>query len=74
VNNQRDGEWKFFDEEGKFLYHLKYERGRLLNPEVRDSIYNIQMRQMERDRNSIPDPEKFIQDPTEYMNIIQKFP
>jgi len=73
-DNKRDGEWKFYDEQGEFLYTLKYDQGRLLNPEVRDSIDNLRMRQIERDRNTIPDPDKFIQNPTEYMNIIQKMP
>ena len=71
-DNLRDGEWKFYDSSGDFLYSLKYDKGKLLNPEVRDSIDNIQMLELDKQKHPIPDPEKFIQDPSEYMNIIQK--
>jgi hypothetical protein len=71
-DNLRDGEWKFYNSSGDFLYSLKYDKGKLLNPEVRDSIDNIQMQELDKQKHLIPDPEKFIQDPSEYMNIIQK--
>jgi len=72
-NNLRDGEWKFYSEQGDSLYSLKYDQGKLLNPEVRDSIDNLEMQNMERGRRNTPDPEKFIQNPTEYMRQMQKF-
>jgi antitoxin component YwqK of YwqJK toxin-antitoxin module len=71
-DNLRQGEWKFYDISGGFRYSLKYDNGKLLNPEVRDSIDNIQMQELDKQKLSIPDPEKFMQDPAEYMNIIQK--
>jgi alkyl sulfatase BDS1-like metallo-beta-lactamase superfamily hydrolase len=46
---------------------LLYNEGVLLNPEVRDSIDNVQMQNLEKGKNTILDPEKFMQDPTEYM-------
>ena len=71
-DNLRQGEWKFYDSSGEFLYSLKYDKGKLLNPEVRDSMDNLQMRELDEQRYQIPDPEKFIRDPSGYMNIIQK--
>ena len=71
-NNLRHGEWKFYNSEGEHLYTLIYEEGQLLNPEVRDSIDNNQILELESGRHSIPDPEKFIQDPSEYMMQMQK--
>lgn len=66
-NNLRDGEWKFYNQDGDHLYTLIYDKGKILNPEVRDSIDNLQLKNMESAPNAIPDPEKFMQDPTEYM-------
>ncbi|SHE76093.1 Antitoxin component YwqK of the YwqJK toxin-antitoxin module [Mariniphaga anaerophila] len=71
-NNLRNGEWKFNNEQGAYLYSLIYEEGRLLNPEVRDSIDNKQIQNLENTRHNIPDPEKFMQDPTQYMMEMQK--
>ncbi len=71
-NNLRDGEWNYFDENGKLLYTLEYDNGNLLNPEVRDSINNLQKSEFEK-KEHIADPEKFMQDPSEYMMQMQKF-
>lgn len=71
-NNLRHAEWKFNSEQGVYLYTLIYEEGQLLNPEVRDSIDNIQILNLESGRQNIPDPEKFLQDPSEYMMQMQK--
>lgn len=66
-NSLRDGEWKFYNEEGDHLYTLVYDEGELLNPEVRDSVDNMQMKNLEKGRHSLVDPEKFMEDPSEYM-------
>lgn len=71
-NNLRHGEWKFNNEQGDYLYSLFYEEGQLLNPEVRDSIDNNHFIDLESGRQTIPDPEKFMQDPSEYMMHLQK--
>lgn len=70
-DNQRHGEWKFYNESGDYLYSLEYNNGKLLNPEVRDSIDNQEMEGMEKNRNSIPDPEDFMENPSEYMMQMQ---
>lgn len=65
-NNLRHGEWRFY-KNGKFQYLIKYDKGEILNPEVRDSIANIEMQKLEKNRGTITDPEKFMEDPSEYM-------
>ncbi len=66
-NNLRHGEWKYFDKEGNLLYTLYYDNGQILNPNVRDSIDNLKMMELEKNKGTILDPEKFMQDPSEYM-------
>jgi antitoxin component YwqK of YwqJK toxin-antitoxin module len=66
-NGLRHGEWKYFDEQGNYCYSLFYDTGKILNPEVRDSISNLQIKMMEVGKDSVPDPEKYMQDPSEYM-------
>jgi antitoxin component YwqK of YwqJK toxin-antitoxin module len=66
-NDLRDGEWKYYDREGKYLYSLFFDNGRLLNPQVRDSIANKQLLDMEKGKELVTDPEKYISDPSEYM-------
>lgn len=66
-NNLRDGEWIYYDQEGGIRYTLLYKDGKILNPQVRDSLDNLQMQELERDKDAILDPEKFMEDPSEYM-------
>jgi len=66
-NNLRHGEWKYFDKEGNLQYTLYYDNGQILNPAVRDSVDNLKMKALEKNKGTIPDPEKFLQDPSEYM-------
>ena len=63
----RDGEWKYYQSNGDFAYSLHYDLGMLLNPEVRDSVQQIQLNQMEKNKSNIVDPEKFMNDPMQYM-------
>lgn len=66
-NNLRHGEWKYLNEQGEEQYTLVYNNGQILNPHVRDSIDNIEMQSLENNKDAILDPEKFMQDPSEYM-------
>jgi antitoxin component YwqK of YwqJK toxin-antitoxin module len=73
-NGLHHGEWKYFSENGDYLYSLFYNNGELMNPNVRDSIANLQLQNMESGKGSIIDPEKYMQNPSEYMmkkNITQ---
>lgn len=66
-NNLRHGEWKYYNSKGEYHYSLKYNVGQILNPAVRDSIDNLNMQKLEKNRADVLDPEKFMQDPSEYM-------
>jgi len=66
-NGLRHGEWKYFDEQGNYRYSLFYNEGKILNPNVRDSISNLQLKKMEMGKDTIIDPEKYMEDPSEYM-------
>ncbi len=65
--NLRHNQWKYFSKSGELSHVLEYDMGILLNPEVSDSIQNINMKQMELNKGKLLDPEKFMQDPSEYM-------
>ncbi len=67
VNGLRDGEWKYFDENGNHIYSLIYNNGKILNPGVRDSISNLQMQKLEKGKGTITDPEKYMDNPSEYL-------
>ncbi|HEY3369467.1 MAG TPA: toxin-antitoxin system YwqK family antitoxin [Prolixibacteraceae bacterium] len=66
-----DKDWLYYDRSGTLLYTLKYDKGKLLNPEVQDSIDAVQFSNYKTKGNNIPDPEKFMQNPEEYMNLIK---
>lgn len=71
----RDGQWKYYKQNGDFSYTLEYDLGSLLNPEVRDSIQQIQLEEIEKNKGNIIDPEKFMEDPFQYMmknNMIRR--
>jgi len=72
TNDLRDKDWKYFDETAKLRYILKFELGKLVNQEVQDSIDRANSAIFRPKGDSIPDPEKFIQNPEEYLQIIQK--
>ncbi len=66
-NNLRHGEWKYQNQQGEHLYSLFYDNGQILNPAVRDSIGNLEMQDLEKNKGIISDPEQFLEDPSEYM-------
>lgn len=63
--------WKYFDETGKLLYTLKFDLGKLLNPEVQDSIDLSKSGTYKTKADNVPDPEKFMQNPEEYMRLMK---
>jgi len=67
----KDSIWNYYDETGKVLYTLKFDLGKLLNPEVQDSIDRIKSEQFKTKEDRIPDPEKFMKNPEEYMNLMK---
>lgn len=70
-DDARDLDWNYYDSEGNLLYTLKFESGKLLNPEVQDSIDNSKKGVYKTKDDHIPDPEKFMQNPEEYMRLMQ---
>jgi antitoxin component YwqK of YwqJK toxin-antitoxin module len=71
TNNVQDKDWSYYDENGKLLYTLKYADGELLNPEVQDSLDRANVGIYKNKGDSIPDPEKFLQNPDEYMELMK---
>jgi len=69
--DSRDKDWKYFNESGELQYTLKYELGKLLNPEVQDRIEKERVGSFKSKGDSVPDPEKFMQNPEEYMRLMQ---
>jgi len=67
----RDKDWIYYDESGNKKYILKYDKGALLNPAVQDSIDSANTNSYKTKADNIPDPEKFIQNPDEYMRLMQ---
>jgi len=67
----RDKDWKYFNANGELRYTLKYELGKLLNPEVQEKIDKENAGKFKSEGDSIPDPEKFLQNPEEYMRLMQ---
>ena len=67
INDQCEGTWKFIDEKGVVKYKLKYNAGKLLNPEVVDSIETGVFKAFDRAKGHLKDPEDFIQTPEEYL-------
>jgi len=67
----RDQEWKYYRSDGKLQYVLKFNHGELLNPEVQDSVERSQENEFDNNGKNIPDPEKFMQNPEEYMRLMQ---
>jgi len=66
-NDMPDEIWTFINEAGKEKYQLKYKAGILLNPEVVDSIQARQFNDFDRAKGQLKDPEKYSQNPDEYM-------
>jgi len=71
TNDSRDKNWNYFDETGILLYTLKFDLGKLLNPEVQDSIDKEKAGIYKTKDDNIPDPEKFMQNPDEYLRLMQ---
>ncbi len=62
-----DGDWKYYSEKGEIRYTLHYSSGVLLNPEVLYETETRKLEEMERQGKIITDPEKYINNPTEYL-------
>lgn len=70
INGVQDKDWKYFDKTGNLLYTLKFDSGKLLNPEVQDSIDAARLGTYKTREDNVPDPEKYMQNPEEYMKLM----
>jgi antitoxin component YwqK of YwqJK toxin-antitoxin module len=66
-NDQEDGKWTFYLADGKVNYVLKYDNGRLLNPQVLDEKRAKEQKEFEHKKDSLKDPEKMRNNPDMYM-------
>jgi antitoxin component YwqK of YwqJK toxin-antitoxin module len=71
TNDTRDKDWKYFNAGGELRYTLKYELGKLLNPEVQERIDKENAGTFKSKGDNIPDPDKFMENPEEYMRLMQ---
>jgi antitoxin component YwqK of YwqJK toxin-antitoxin module len=71
TNDLRDKDWIYFDVSGKLQYTLKFKLGKLLNQEVQDSVSLVKAGAFKTKEDHIPDPEKFMQNPEEYMELMK---
>jgi antitoxin component YwqK of YwqJK toxin-antitoxin module len=69
---KRHGDWKYYSAGGDLLYTVSYKNGKLLNPSVLDSIQNQQLQEMDRNKGILSDPEEFLNNPAEYMQLMNR--
>jgi antitoxin component YwqK of YwqJK toxin-antitoxin module len=61
------GTWKYLNENGDTRFTLQYEKGILKNPEVLINMNTKELENLEKQRASLTDPEKYLQNPEEYL-------
>lgn len=66
-DDQPEGTWKYLDENGNIRFTLLFEKGILKNPEVLDSLGSKALEELEKQKGKLDDPEKYLQNPEEYM-------
>jgi antitoxin component YwqK of YwqJK toxin-antitoxin module len=68
TNDLPDGTWKYLNENGDSRFILEYEKGTLKNPEVLINLNTKELENMDKQRDRLTDPEKYLQNPEEYLN------
>ncbi|WP_321287984.1 hypothetical protein [uncultured Sunxiuqinia sp.] len=63
----RDKEWNYYHPNGDFSHSLIYDMGILMNAMVLDSIQQLKFNELEKNKSKLVDPEKFMNDPMQYM-------
>lgn len=66
-DGQPDGIWKFYKTNGKVDYEIHYKYGKILNADELDKRKNERVMQLEKNKNSVKDPEQYRNDPDGYM-------
>lgn len=62
-----EGIWKYYNARGALRYTLTYEKGILKNPEVLLKMDSQQLDELEKQREKIVDPEKYLLNPEEFL-------
>ncbi|MFV0290187.1 MAG: toxin-antitoxin system YwqK family antitoxin [Mangrovibacterium sp.] len=73
-NDLRERDWQYYHEDGSKAYELHYKGGMVTNTAVRDSVDNARMKNMEKNNKQHTDPEKFMDDPSGYMQLMTTNP
>jgi antitoxin component YwqK of YwqJK toxin-antitoxin module len=68
-NNLPEHRWKYYGADGNIRFELQYSKGVLQNPEVIRKLDTRQLEEMEKQRDRIVDPEKYLQNPGEFLNL-----
>jgi antitoxin component YwqK of YwqJK toxin-antitoxin module len=68
TNDLPDGTWKYLDENDSVRFILQYEKGTLKNPEVLINMNTKELENLDKQRDRLTDPEKYLQNPEEYLN------
>jgi antitoxin component YwqK of YwqJK toxin-antitoxin module len=68
TNDLPDGTWKYLNENDSIRFILQYEKGTLKNPEVLINLNTRELENLEKQRAGLTDPEKYLQNPEEYLN------
>jgi antitoxin component YwqK of YwqJK toxin-antitoxin module len=71
TNELKHKDWNYFSDSGELLYTLKFELGKLLNPEVQEKVDRETKSNFKNKGDSVPDPERFMQNPEEYTKLMQ---
>ena len=51
-----EGEWKFFEKEGKVKYKIQYDKGNILNSAALDSLQLNEFKKFDKLKGKIPEP------------------
>ncbi len=67
MNDLPEGTWTFYAENGSTLYTLLYHEGKLQNSEVLRTLDTRKLEELEKQRDRLLDPEKYLEDPEALM-------
>ena len=59
--------WSYTSEKGELLFNIEYKNGIAANQDELDSIQQKKLEDMEKQKDHLVDPEKFVDDPDSYL-------
>jgi antitoxin component YwqK of YwqJK toxin-antitoxin module len=62
------GAWKYMNNNDSVRFILQYEKGILKNPEVLITLDTKELENLDKQRDRLTDPEKYLVNPEEYLN------